>query len=156
MSPKPQSIYEQFERFDFNGNTEFQLVQAKWFYYNKLVEPFNLADYLKWKKGGQQPPATPSHVEPTLKVPLDDHTGASSQLAPAEPEPEQEPPKPQGFAEICDLILAGKPVPGIRDILETLSDEPASEAKLPPRRKPWEAATNAGPSASMKPSGNFP
>ncbi|RKP34629.1 hypothetical protein BJ085DRAFT_41146 [Dimargaris cristalligena] len=79
MSPKPQSIYEQFERFDFNGNTEFQnglrrlfpttepgatisedqLVQAKWFYYNKLVEPFNLADYLKWKKGGQQPPATP-------------------------------------------------------------------------------------------------
>ncbi|TKA24019.1 hypothetical protein B0A50_06910 [Salinomyces thailandicus] len=47
-------------------------------------------------------------------------------------------PKPASFAEICDLIAEGKPIPGIKDIPDTVLEGQASESQKEGRRKPWE------------------
>jgi hypothetical protein len=58
-------------------------------------------------------------------------------------------PKPASFAEICDLIAEGKPIPGIKDIPDTILEGQASEAQAEKRRKPWEKSAAA---AEDKPS----
>jgi Family of unknown function (DUF5572) len=55
-----------------------------------------------------------------------------------EPEVEQNTaPYPPTFAQIVALITSGQPIPGIKEIPDTLSTI-VSEPKLPKRRKPWE------------------
>lgn len=52
-------------------------------------------------------------------------------------------PYPKSFAEIVELITSGKPIPGIKEIPNELSDEPPSESVEPQRRKPWEQGPQA-------------
>lgn len=59
-----------------------------------------------------------------------------------------EAPKPASFAEICDMIAEGKPIPGIKDIPDTILEGQASENQTAARRKPWEK----GDGGSEKPS----
>lgn len=47
-------------------------------------------------------------------------------------------PKPATFAEICDMIAEGKPIPGIKDIPDTVLEGHASESQAQKRKKPWE------------------
>ena len=48
-------------------------------------------------------------------------------------------PYPPTFAQIVKLIQTGAPIPGIREIPDTLIPlEQASKPVLPKRRKPWE------------------
>ncbi|EMC96576.1 hypothetical protein BAUCODRAFT_51573, partial [Baudoinia panamericana UAMH 10762] len=47
-------------------------------------------------------------------------------------------PKPASFAEICDMIAEGKPIPGIKDIPPTILDGQVSESSSSRRKKPWE------------------
>jgi len=47
-------------------------------------------------------------------------------------------PKPASFAEICEMIAEGKPIPGIKDIPDTILEGQASESQMGKRRKPWE------------------
>lgn len=47
-------------------------------------------------------------------------------------------PKPASFAEICELIAEGKPIPGIEDIPDTVLEGQASESQAQRRKKPWE------------------
>jgi hypothetical protein len=49
-----------------------------------------------------------------------------------------EAPKPASFAEICDLIAEGKPIPGIKDIPDTVLEGQKSTSQAERRRKPWE------------------
>ncbi|KAI5368196.1 hypothetical protein Slin15195_G033300 [Septoria linicola] len=58
-------------------------------------------------------------------------------------------PKPASFAEICDMIAEGKPIPGIKDIPDTILEGQASDTQAEKRKKPWEKAA-AG--AEEKPS----
>lgn len=52
---------------------------------------------------------------------------------------EEETPFPSKYAAIVELILSGKPVPGIIDVPDTvLGQEASTEAKAQRRRKPWE------------------
>lgn len=57
-------------------------------------------------------------------------------------------PKPASFAEICDMIAEGKPIPGIKDIPDMILEGQASETQTQRRKKPWEkgdaASLNAG------------
>ncbi|KAA8916082.1 hypothetical protein TRICI_001733 [Trichomonascus ciferrii] len=47
--------------------------------------------------------------------------------------------KPKSYNDIVELILSGKPIPGIMDIPNTtLGEEASSESKAPERKKPWE------------------
>lgn len=47
-------------------------------------------------------------------------------------------PKPASFAEICDMIAEGKPIPGIKDIPDTILEGQASDRQAQGRKKPWE------------------
>jgi hypothetical protein len=78
------------------------------------------------------PPPTAS-VAPTPPV----HT------IPAEPQtqtilPTKEAPYPQTFAEIVALITSGAPIPGIKEIPNTVLTNKATPAVEKKRRKPWE------------------
>jgi len=43
------------------------------------------------------------------------------------------------FDELADLITNGRPIPGIKQIPDTLNSEPPSASKITtPRKKPWE------------------
>lgn len=59
-------------------------------------------------------------------------------------------PRPASFAEICDMIAEGKPIPGIKEIPDTVLEGQASESITQKRKKPWEKETEAG--AQEKPS----
>jgi len=51
--------------------------------------------------------------------------------------------KPASFAEICDLIAEGKPIPGIKDIPDTILEGQQTEAQAAKRKKPWERTEHA-------------
>ncbi|KAF2857953.1 hypothetical protein K470DRAFT_283548 [Piedraia hortae CBS 480.64] len=44
----------------------------------------------------------------------------------------------RSFAEICDMVVCGRPVPGIKEIPDTVLVGKASESRAEKRRKPWE------------------
>ena len=50
-------------------------------------------------------------------------------------------PTPASFAEICQLIAEGKPIPGIKEIPDTILEGQATESVATKRRKPWEKDT---------------
>ena len=54
-------------------------------------------------------------------------------------------PPPASFAEICALIAEGKPIPGIKDIPDTILEGQGTEAQAPRRKKPWEKDATATP-----------
>ena len=60
-------------------------------------------------------------------------------------------PKPASFAEICALIQDGKPIPGIKDIPDTILEGQASDSQTERRKKPWERAAE-GSGEYQKPS----
>lgn len=47
-------------------------------------------------------------------------------------------PYSASFAEICEMIAEGKPIPGIKDIPDTVLEGQASESQTQRRKKPWE------------------
>jgi hypothetical protein len=49
-------------------------------------------------------------------------------------------PKPASFAEICELIAEGKPIPGIKDIPDTVLEGHSTVSQAAKRTKPWEKA----------------
>ena len=49
-------------------------------------------------------------------------------------------PKPASFAEICELIAEGKPIPGIKDIPDTVLEGQSTTSQAAKRTKPWEKA----------------
>jgi len=57
-------------------------------------------------------------------------------------------PPPASFAEICALIAEGKPIPGIKDIPDTVLEGQGTEAQAPRRKKPWERDATAAPTPS--------
>lgn len=95
--------------------TEIENRARVFFYERKTGNKIDLAKFQSWKSGSGQ--------------------GSAAGEAPAET------PFPTSYAAIVELILTGRPVPGIVDIPDTvLGQEASSEAKAPQRRKPWESA----------------
>lgn len=75
---------------------------------------------------------------------LNQHATSASETA----HPSGEVPQPASFAEIVALIQSGEPIPGIRDIPDTVLTGQGSESTQPPRRKPWERNNTAPTSTS--------
>lgn len=47
-------------------------------------------------------------------------------------------PYPTSFAQIVALISSGEPVPGIKDIPDTVLEGQGTQARKARRKKPWE------------------
>lgn len=52
--------------------------------------------------------------------------------------PPSPPPYPQSFSHLVDLITTGQPIPGIKEVPDTLLTGQASKTVESKRRKPWE------------------
>lgn len=57
-------------------------------------------------------------------------------------------PPPASFAEICELIAAGKPIPGIKDIPDTVLEGQGTQSQASKRKKPWETNSDPAPTPS--------
>ncbi|KAI8054685.1 hypothetical protein BDF22DRAFT_742626 [Syncephalis plumigaleata] len=155
-STQPVHTYKAFEAYDFVNDTRFQAglknllgkdtvteeelhsietERARWFYYNKFIEAFDYDTYYQWKQTRNEP------QEDTDKMDKKEEQATSS------PETTdssaQEPAYPNSFQAICELIAAGKPVPGIRYIPDRLNEEPPSQSSMTPRPKPWEKSSSS-------------
>jgi hypothetical protein len=42
------------------------------------------------------------------------------------------------MAQLAEMIAKGETVPGIREIPNIINDQPPTESKLSPVKKPWE------------------
>ena len=47
-------------------------------------------------------------------------------------------PYPTSFSQVVELITTGQPIPGIKDIPDTVLEGRASQATPVKRKKPWE------------------
>ena len=59
-------------------------------------------------------------------------------LVAADASSEEKPPYPLSFSHVVELISSGKPVPGIKDIPDTVLEGQASQSTNQARKKPWE------------------
>jgi hypothetical protein len=69
---------------------------------------------------------------------------APSGVMPAPANPSEPPaPYPTSFAHIVELITTGQPIPGIKEIPNTVLEGQGTQAEKPKRRKPWEKDESA-------------
>ncbi|KAJ2402055.1 hypothetical protein GGI23_000987 [Coemansia sp. RSA 2559] len=145
MTAKDASAFKGFDTYDFENDLAFQtglksipnnadprvLEQAKLFYYSKTVAPLNTAKYPEWKKAahtGTSEEANASDSQPGT----DDAQKLTDASIPGAP-------YSASFAEVVDMIMKGKEIPGICDIPDKLNDQTPSESTSIAPPKPWES-----------------
>ena len=94
--------------------------------HRKFNVPVDFAAYQEWHNNNQ-PNGVEDLVNGTRTVDL------------AQVDTEEQPPYPMTFNEIVELITAGKPVPGVKEIPDTVLEGRASESTSSGRKKPWES-----------------
>ncbi|KAI5852139.1 hypothetical protein BZA05DRAFT_36514 [Tricharina praecox] len=111
--------------------------RAKCFYFAKKTGVHvSDAEYQAWLDGGMtSPPTTPDEHEDEHE-----HGHGHEEVEQEAGGEKDEAPYPKSFAEVVELITAGKPIPGIMEIPDTILPLPteAEAATAPVRRKPWE------------------
>jgi hypothetical protein len=128
------------------SQVEHLTLRAKCYYYaRKAGTTVDFNGYQAWVEGGCSDQGAQSDLS-TLGQRVSD---GIVQLQPAEMEDAGaggmvDAPKPASFAEICEWIAEGKPIPGIKDIPDTILEGRASEAQTAVRKKPWEKSGTAG------------
>ncbi|KEQ98835.1 hypothetical protein AUEXF2481DRAFT_1667 [Aureobasidium subglaciale EXF-2481] len=144
------TVFQRLDGYDWDHDNEFQAalssilrsastpeqtahltVRARCYYYTrKFRTPVNFEAYQQWLQSQND-----SDPEP--------QPAASSEVA--HPPSMGEAPPPASFAEICALIAEGKPIPGIKDIPDTVLEGQGTQAQAPRRKKPWEKDAPAAP-----------
>ncbi|KAJ6262191.1 hypothetical protein Dda_2996 [Drechslerella dactyloides] len=133
--------------------------QAKCFFYaRKIAKPISFPLYAAWldrEESSAAPrrrspsPSRESELGPALgPTPIDSvsrvttatdtPTSAANQTQNTAPDGT---PYPISFAQIVELITSGKPIPGIKEIPNTLNSAPPTQSTAQQRRKPWETST---------------
>lgn len=161
------SLFHRLDEYSWDSDQEFQgglrailgsvedpaqvqhlTLRAKCYYYaRKAGTAVDFDGYKRWvENGGQGVDATNGMGE--LDVPQQYKSAVEQSEVVASDAPGsqsvQDAPKPATFAEICDMIAEGKPIPGIKDIPNTILDGQASERQAATRKKPWEKNSEAG------------
>lgn len=82
----------------------------------------------------------PALVPNGVQAPEQSSSEKPSGILPVATAPTNEPPAPYptSFAHIVELVTTGQPIPGIKEIPNTILSGQASEATQTKRRKPWE------------------
>ena len=73
-----------------------------------------------------------SRLDPTSRNGIDSTSGDIE--APA--------PYPTSFSQIVELITSGKPIPGIKEVPDTVLEGQSSQPTTVKRNKPWEEDNN--------------
>ena len=95
---------------------------------------FDPASYLDWLRSA--PIEDSSKEEPSMSSRTHSTEDHPAQVSISKAEPAA--PYPTSFSQIVDLITNGQPVPGIREIPDTLLTGRESQATTARRKKPWE------------------
>ncbi|KAF3918888.1 hypothetical protein ABW20_dc0104009 [Dactylellina cionopaga] len=167
FSPEDDRLFLSLENYCWEDDPEFQsgltqilttatdpphirhlTRQAKCFFYSrKIARPISFPLYSAWldreESSGPRCRSPSCEVGPPLDpTPLDGST-SNPNIPSDTPTTEtgtskDETPYPTSFAEIVELITSGKPIPGIREIPNTLNPAAPTPSTAQPRRKPWE------------------
>ncbi|KAI9776431.1 MAG: hypothetical protein M1835_005516 [Candelina submexicana] len=147
-----ENLYSQVEDYPWDNDIEFQggleailgstaspeqaqelTLRARCFYYTRKHDlPIDFDAYKHWRQSNHLPPVNGIR---TVSQPQSNH--------PAESATSSDPnaPYPTTFAEIVDLISTGQPIPGIKDIPDTVLAGKETHSTAVKRKKPWEART---------------
>lgn len=154
-------VFHQLDNYPWDSDQEFQgglqailgsvqdpaqvehlTLRAKCYYYaRKAGTPVDFEGYKRWVQGQQASASTNGHApsagseEDVVLQPAEQQNPGDNGMAGA--------PKPASFAEICEMIAEGKPIPGIKDIPDTILEGQASDAQKEKRRKPWERSAGS-------------
>ncbi|QIX02053.1 hypothetical protein AMS68_007570 [Peltaster fructicola] len=148
------SLYEQLDAYPWAEDNEFQgglsailgsvqnpeqvehlTLRAKCYYYaRKAGTTVDFDGYRQWVEGHRNGVVNGSNSTSDA-MPTENGGGAGGMA---------EAPKPASFAQIVELITEGKPIPGIKDIPDTILEGQSSESQAETRRKPWERSEAAG------------
>ncbi|KAJ4402408.1 hypothetical protein N0V91_007273 [Didymella pomorum] len=150
-------VFEALERYNWDDDVEFQAglsailgsnsspeqaaelaLRARCFYYaRKYNTTVDFEAYKAYRNARGRPPPQTTGVQP-----LDfseSSFDAPSGVMPAPANPSEPPaPYPTSFAHIVELITTGQPIPGIKEIPNTILEGQGTQAEKPKRRKPWE------------------
>jgi hypothetical protein len=161
-----EPLFHQLDRYNWDDDQEFQgglqailgsvqdaqqvehlTLRAKCYYFaRKAGQPVDFDGYKRWVESGKTMNTSGTREAGDSLEPADVPSQATQNTADGGM---GDAPKPASFAEICDLIAEGKPIPGIKDIPDTILEGQASERQAEARKKPWE---KVAVSADEKPS----
>lgn len=156
------SIFRQLESYPFSTDTEFQsglstilsstssqdpellTLRARCFYFSRKRDvPIDFHSYVLWRSERSLPPVTAGFQDTIASEAQSNGMHADSgmdEISTAKQPEEQQPqaPYPPSFSQIVDLITKGEPIPGIKEVPDTLLTGQESVANTAKRRKPWE------------------
>jgi len=69
-----------------------------------------------------------------MSIVVNDFTSSGIPLSPSEPSA----PYPTSFSQMVDLITTGQPIPGLKEVPDTLLTGQESQPSTAKRKKPWE------------------
>lgn len=106
--------------------------QAKSFFFcNKTGNIINLDDYEDWKLHSGDKFAKNKQIEEELGKDISENTTTNDQT-------NSDPPYSSNYQEVVELLMLGKPIPGIKQIPDTVLTDQGSTASASQRTKPWE------------------
>jgi hypothetical protein len=115
------------------------------FWHRKTKIAVNDAAYQQWLLASTQQQQQPVKEDGTGADVGFDGTAAAAAAG-----LQDDTPYPKSFAEIVELITTGKPIPGIKEIPDTILEAPKVQATAPVRKKPWELAAEKEAAAADK------
>ena len=121
------------------------LDKAKSFYYEKFIKPKPKPKSQEDHTG--EPNHDPGHhkilTENTIVEAAEFTSNTSSSVDSEKITKPLEPKYPKSFAEVCDMIAKGIPIPGIKTIPDTTHDPTfklqTTSSTMHPIKKPWES-----------------
>lgn len=163
-SPSHGSIFQQLESYPFNTEPEFQsglstilssststpqdpellILRARCFYFSRKHNvPIDFNSYLSWRAAQDLPAVTtisrdspPSKAQTNGTAAGKETNEQSTTVGKAREQPPA--PYPTSFSQIVDLITKGEPIPGIKEVPDTLLTGQQSAPTAAKRKKPWE------------------
>lgn len=132
------------------GEKQQLIDQAKSFFYcTKTGNILSLDDYYAWKRknGGKITLLEVSELDPAESLAASTESGPipTDSFSPEGSSNQQQEghdaPYSSNYQELVNLIVSGKPVPGIKDIPDTVLSDQKSESHEQTRAKPWEKSS---------------
>ncbi|KAK3060710.1 hypothetical protein LTS18_007926 [Coniosporium uncinatum] len=144
---QPSNLYQQLDQYDWDADEEFQgglsailgpdpapeqaaelALRAR-----KFNVPVDFDQYKAWRESRLTPSNTTNGLNPSASAA---ETPQATPVAISGASPEA--PYPTSFSHIVELITTGQPVPGIKEIPNTVLEGQGTESAKPRRKKPWE------------------
>ncbi|PNS20480.1 hypothetical protein CAC42_5930 [Sphaceloma murrayae] len=159
-------LFRDVDQYDWDNDQEFQgglrailgsanspeqiahlTLRARCFYYSrKFGTKVDFEGYQAYRRSHT---SGTNGTAPDVEQPSSDGILSTASVETASnPGPHGNAPTPASFAEICQLIAEGKPIPGIKEIPDTVLEGQASASTAPKRKKPWEREPVPTPSAA--------